>query len=183
MLAEEIKKGIEAKGDVEAVIYRVPETLSSEVLEKMGAPPKADYPVITAADLELADGFMFGLPTRFGMAAAQMKAFWDSTGGQWQSQSLAHKPAGIFVTTGTQGGGQETTALTWITQLTHQQMLFVPLGYGYAEAFTMEELKGGSPYGAGSYAGADGSRMPTATEKKIAGIQGERFAVVVKKLK
>lgn len=89
---------------------KVPETLPEEVLGKMGAPPKTDVPVITAQELAEADGILFGFPTRFGMMAAQMKAFFDSTGGLWREQSLAGKPAGIFFSTGTQGGGQETTA-------------------------------------------------------------------------
>ena len=88
----------------------MPETLPAEVLGKMGAPPKSEVPVITPAELAEADGLIFGFPTRFGMMAAQFKAFLDSTGGLWRTQQLAGKPAGIFVSTGSQGGGQETTA-------------------------------------------------------------------------
>jgi NAD(P)H dehydrogenase (quinone) len=88
---------------------KVPETLHEEVLGKMGAPPKPDVPTITPQELTEADGILFGFPTRFGMMAAQMKAFFDATGGLWSEQSLAGKPAGIFFSTGTQGGGQETT--------------------------------------------------------------------------
>jgi NAD(P)H dehydrogenase (quinone) len=88
---------------------KVPETLSEEVMGKMGAPPKTDVPVISPQELAEADGILFGFPTRFGMMAAQMKAFFDATGGLWREQSLAGKPAGIFFSTGTQGGGQETT--------------------------------------------------------------------------
>ena len=91
------------------VTWKVPETLPEEVLGKMGAPPKPDVPVITPQELAEADGIVFGFPTRFGMMAAQMKAFFDATGGLWREQSLAGKPAGIFFSTGTQGGGQETT--------------------------------------------------------------------------
>lgn len=89
---------------------QVPETLSDEVLGKMMAPPKTDVPIITPNELPEADGFVFGFPTRFGMMAAQFKAFFDSTGGLWKKQELAGKPAGIFYSTGSQGGGQETTA-------------------------------------------------------------------------
>lgn len=88
---------------------KVPETLSEEVLGKMGAPPKNDVPIIEPNDLAEADGILFGFPTRFGMMAAQFKAFLDATGGLWRSQALAGKPAGIFYSTGSQGGGQETT--------------------------------------------------------------------------
>lgn len=88
----------------------MPETLSDEILAKMSAPPKSDVPVITPNELTEADGIIFGFPTRFGMMAAQFKAFIDSTGGLWKTQALAGKPAGIFYSTGSQGGGQETTA-------------------------------------------------------------------------
>lgn len=110
-LARRIKKGVDGVEGVEGVLYRVPETLTAEVLEAMKAPSKDDgIPEISAAELAAADGVLFGFPTRYGCMAAQMKAFFDSTGGLWKEQSLAGKPAGFFVSTGTQGGGQETTA-------------------------------------------------------------------------
>lgn len=89
--------------------WQVPETLPAEVLGKMGAPPKSDVPIIAPNDLAEADGLLLGFPTRFGMMAAQFKAFFDATGGLWRTQQLAGKPAGIFYSTGSQGGGQETT--------------------------------------------------------------------------
>lgn len=110
-LARRMKKGAESIEGVEAALYRVAETLPAEVLEQMKAPPKdPQIPVITAPELVEADGLLFGFPTRFGAMAAQMKAFFDSTGQLWREQKLAGKPAGFFVSTGTQGGGQETTA-------------------------------------------------------------------------
>lgn len=110
-LARRMKKGVDGVDGVEATLYRVPETLSQEVVEQMKAPIKdSEIPEITAAELETADGFLFGFPTRYGCMAAQMKAFFDSTGQLWKEQTLAGKPAGFFVSTGTQGGGQETTA-------------------------------------------------------------------------
>jgi len=102
-MAQKVKEGIDSVEGCEGVLYQVPETLSEEVLAKMGAPPKdADVPIITAAELENADGILFGIPTRFGMAASQMKAFMDSTGGLWQGGKLMGKPAGVFFSTGTQ---------------------------------------------------------------------------------
>lgn len=89
---------------------QVAETLSEDVLGKMHAPPKSDNPIITPNELPEADGFIFGFPTRFGMMASQFKAFFDATGGLWRTQGLAGKPAGLFYSTGSQGGGQETTA-------------------------------------------------------------------------
>ncbi|KAM0912042.1 hypothetical protein ACQ4PT_013061 [Festuca glaucescens] len=182
-LADEIKKGASSIEGVEAKIWQVPETLPEEVLGKMGAPPKLDAPVITPQELAEADGILFGFPTRFGMMAAQMKAFFDATGGLWREQSLAGKPAGIFFSTGTQGGGQETTALTAVTQLAHHGMVFVPVGYTFgAKLFDMEKVQGGSPYGAGTFA-ADGLRWPSEMELEHAFHQGQYFAGIAKKLK
>ncbi|MQM17786.1 hypothetical protein Taro_050764 [Colocasia esculenta] len=111
-LARRMKRGVDGIDGLEGLLFRVPETLPGEVLEQMKAPPKdPDIPVIgTAAELAEADGVLFGFPTRFGCMAAQMKAFFDETGQLWTEQKLVGKPAGFFVSTGTQGGGQETTA-------------------------------------------------------------------------
>lgn len=134
-------------------------------------------------ELKTAYGFLFSMPTRFGAMPAQMKSFWDSTGHLWQSNSLYQKPAGFFFSTGVQGGGQETTAWTAITQLTHHGMLFVPIGYSFgSELFEMNQLRGGSPYGTGSYAGGDGKRMPSELELKMAKYQGEYMAKYVKRI-
>ncbi|KAJ0252297.1 NAD(P)H dehydrogenase [Hirschfeldia incana] len=184
-LARRMKKGAEGVEGVEARLYRVPETLSEEVVvEQMKAPSAKDseIPEITAGELEEGDGFLFGFPTRYGCMAAQMKAFFDSTGGLWKEQTLAGKPAGFFVSTGTQGGGQETTAWTAITQLVHHGMLFVPIGYTFgAGMFEMDSIRGGSPYGAGVFAG-DGSREATETELALAEHQGNYMATIVKRL-
>ncbi|PAN33542.1 hypothetical protein PAHAL_6G028300 [Panicum hallii] len=183
-LAEEIQRGAASVTGVEVTLWQVPETLSGEALAKMGAPPKrAGVPAISPAELVEADGVLFGFPTRFGMLPAQLKAFLDSTSDLWCEQRLAGKPAGIFCSTGCQGGGQETTALTAITQLVHHGMLFVPVGYTFgAGMFEMGEVKGGSPYGAGTIAG-DGSRVPTPLELQQAFHQGKYFAGIAKKLK
>nr|CAD1832658.1 unnamed protein product [Ananas comosus var. bracteatus] len=182
-LAEEIKKGASSVVGVEAKLWQVAETLPEEVLTKMGAPAKSDVPIIKPNELVDADGIIFGFPTRFGMMAAQFKAFLDATGGLWRTQQLAGKPAGIFFSTGTQGGGQETTALTAVTQLTHHGMIFVPIGYTFgAGMFEMENVKGGSPYGAGTFAG-DGSRLPSELELQQALHQGQYFATITKKFK
>lgn len=110
-LARRMKKGVDGVEGVEGVLFRVRETLTREVLENMKAPPKDEsIPEISAAELVEADGFLFGFPTRYGSMAAQMKAFFDSTGQLWKEGKLVGKPAGFFVSTGTQGGGQETTA-------------------------------------------------------------------------
>ncbi|XVF15713.1 hypothetical protein REPUB_Repub09cG0179400 [Reevesia pubescens] len=182
-LAKRMKKGVDGVEGVEAVLYRVTETLSDDVLDLMKAPSKdPEVPEITASELAAADGVLFGFPTRYGCMAAQMKAFFDSTGQLWKEQTLAGKPAGFFVSTGTQGGGQETTAWTAITQLAHHGMLFVPIGYTFGDGmFKMDSIRGGSPYGAGVYAG-DGTREPTETELALAEHQGKYMAGVVKRL-
>ncbi|XP_031395632.1 probable NAD(P)H dehydrogenase (quinone) FQR1-like 1 [Punica granatum] len=182
-LAEEIKKGAESVEGVEAKLWQVPEMLPEDVLAKLSAPPKSDVPIISPDQLPEADGLIFGFPTRFGMMASQFKAFFDATGGLWRTQKLAGKPAGIFYSTGSQGGGQETTALTAITQLTHHGLIFVPIGYTFgAGMFEIQQPKGGSPYGAGTFAG-DGSRQPTELELAQAFHQGKYFAGITKKLK
>ncbi|XP_062102352.1 probable NAD(P)H dehydrogenase (quinone) FQR1-like 2 [Humulus lupulus] len=182
-LARRIKKGVDSVDGVEGVLFRVAETLPVEVLDQMKAPPKdPEIPEIKAEELVEADGVLFGFPTRYGSMAAQMKAFFDSTGQLWKEQKLSRKPAGFFVSTGTQGGGQETTAWTAITQLVHHGMLFVPIGYTFgAGMFKMDSIRGGSPYGAGVFAG-DGTREPTETELALAEHQGKYMAAVVKKL-
>ncbi|RLV95473.1 Protoplast secreted protein 2 [Spathaspora sp. JA1] len=181
-LAEEEKKGVEAAGG-QATIFQVPETLSDDVLAKLHAPGKPNYPIASNETLEQYDAFLFGIPTRYGNYPAQFKAFWDATGGLWMNGSLHGKPAGIFVSTGTQGGGQETTALNALSVLVHHGIIYVPLGY--AKAFPLQtkidEVHGGSPYGAGTLAGADGSRQPSELEKEVARIQGKSFYETIQK--
>ncbi|KAI8888295.1 benzoquinone reductase [Backusella circina FSU 941] len=169
-LALEVQKGLVASG-VDAKIYQVPETLSDEILTKMHAPPKPDVPVITVADLNDADGFLFGIPTRFGTMPAQIKAFLDATGGLWASGGLAGKFAGTFFSTASQHGGQETTAFT-------NCYLLCPSRYGLC-SFGFRQLVGGSAYGAGTIANGDGSRQVTQKEKEIAVTQGENFGKII----
>lgn len=111
LLAKRMKKGVDSVEGVEGVLYRVPETLASGVLEHMRVPQKSnEVPIISVEELVEADGLLFGFPTRYGSMPAQMTAFFESTWGLWEQQKLAGVPAGLFVSSGTQGGGQETTA-------------------------------------------------------------------------
>lgn len=181
-MAETIKIGVEAVTGVTAEIYQVQETLSDEILGKMHAAPKKDHPVATPDVLKNADGVLLGFPTRFGSMPAQVKALFDACGGLWTTGALVGKPAGIFFSTATQGGGQETTPLTALTFLVHQGLTFVPLGYRSPLLFNMDEIHGGSPWGAGTLAGGDGSRQPSQIELDVAKVQGESFAEVAKKL-
>eukprot|EP00287_Rhodomonas_sp_CCMP768_P008859 CAMPEP_0196739512 /NCGR_PEP_ID=MMETSP1091-20130531/23018_1 /TAXON_ID=302021 /ORGANISM="Rhodomonas sp., Strain CCMP768" /LENGTH=182 /DNA_ID=CAMNT_0042084097 /DNA_START=110 /DNA_END=658 /DNA_ORIENTATION=+ len=180
-MAGAIKKGVEA-GGCEAVLLQVPETLPDDVLGKMGAPPKGDDPLAVVADLPSYDGIIFGIPGRYGTFPSQFKSFWDATGSLWQKGALTGKPAGVFVSTGTQGGGQETIGLTMVTQMVHHGMVFVPLGYRDPKVFDFSEVHGASPYGAGCYAGPDGSRQPSSLELAVAETQGKSFAEVAAKL-
>ncbi|KAH3662081.1 hypothetical protein OGAPHI_006262 [Ogataea philodendri] len=180
-LAESAKAGVEQTG-TKAEIYQVAETLPDTILQKLHAPPKKDYPVITADVLKEYDGFLFGIPTRFGNYPAQFKAFIDSIGGLWAAGTLYHKPFGVFVSTGT-GGGNETTAVNSLSTWVHQGMIYVPLGYAAAfpQLTNLNEVHGGSPWGAGTIAGADGSRQVTPLELEIAKIQGTEFAKAIEK--
>ncbi|EAU82170.1 NADH-quinone oxidoreductase [Coprinopsis cinerea okayama7 len=183
-LAEAEKAGIEKAGGT-ADIYQVPETLSQEILNKMHAPPKPDYPLITVENIVNYDAFLFGIPTRYGNFPAQWKAFWDSTGGLWAGGKLAGKYAGLFVSTAGLGGGQESTCLASMSTLAHHGIIYVPLGYSHAFPIqtNLEEVHGGSPWGAGTFAGSDGSRQPSALELELAEIQGKAFWNIVSKVK
>lgn len=181
-LAESVKAGVEAAGGV-ATIYQVQETLSDEVLAKMHAPPKPNYPIATPDVLVEYDAFLFGIPTRYGNFPAQFKTFWDQTGGLWAKGALIGKPAGVFVSTGTLGGGQESTVISTLSTLVHHGIVFVPLGYSNPKMTSLDEVHGGSPWGAGTFAGADGSRQPTALELDIAQTQGLHFYKVIQNFK
>jgi NAD(P)H dehydrogenase (quinone) len=160
----------------------VPELLSEEILGKMGAPPKPEYPIMTADKMKDYDGFMFGLSGRFGAIPAQMKSFMDSTGGLWQSGGLIGKTAGTFTSVGTQGGGQELVNTTALPFIAHQGMVFVPLGYKDPKVFSFDEIHGASPWGAGTFAGPDGSRSPSELELSVAETHGKHFAEITAKL-
>ena len=182
-LAVKVKEGVEKAGG-QADIFRVEETLNEEILSAMYAPPKPDYPVATLETLEEYDAFLFGIPTRFGTLPSQWSSFWDSTGGLWQKGSLYGKPAGIFISTSSPGGGQETTVRNSLSYLVHHGMVFVPLGYknAFAELSNTEEVHGGSAWGAGVFSGGDGSRSASDLELKVAEIQGKTFYETAQKL-
>ncbi|KAF2132720.1 benzoquinone reductase [Dothidotthia symphoricarpi CBS 119687] len=183
-LADAELKGIQAAGG-DAQFFQVAETLPEEVLAKMHAPPKpTDITVLNdPSQLEPFDGILFGIPTRYGNFPAQYKAFWDKSGGQWASGSFWGKYAGTFVSTGTQGGGQESTVISTMSTLIHHGFIFVPLGYKtvFAELANLDEVHGGSAWGAGTFSGADGSRQPTALELGVAEAQGKAFYEAVSK--
>lgn len=141
-------------------------------------------PVATAETLTQYDAFLFGIPTRYANYSAQWKTFIDRLGGLWQSGALHGKYFGVFVSTGTAGGGQEATALQALSSWVHQGMIFVPLGYAknFAILADLTEVRGGTPWGAGTFSGADGSRQPTPKELELAEIQGKTFYETVSKV-
>lgn len=183
-LAEAEKKGIEKAGGT-ADLFQIPETLPEEVLTKMHAPPKDDSVRVLndPADLLPYDGFLLGIPTRYGNFPAQWRTFWDKTGAQWASGGYWGKMAGLFISTGTMGGGQESTAIAAMSTLAHHGIIYVPFGYAkaFAQMSDLSEVHGGSPWGAGTLAAGDGSRQPSAKELEVASIQGEAFYQTVAK--
>lgn len=137
----------------------------------------ADVPFVNRDTFADADGYIFGVPTRFGSAPTQMRAFLDSTGGLWAKGALVGKPAGAFVSTATLGGGQEVTiASSLLPYMVHHGMVFVPLGYTHPAEFGIETLHGGGPWGPGTYVGGKGERLPSTEELSIAEHYGQHFA-------
>lgn len=180
-LAESVVEGAKSVG-AEVDVYQIGETLPDEVLAKMHAnkEPIKSFPVITANAMKEYDGFLFGFPTRYGRAPAQVSAFFDTTGGLWASGALIGKFAGTFTSTASQHGGLETTHLTTIPFFTHHGMNYVPIGYRqFPEQTNLDEIVGASAYGAGTVAAGDGSRQPTEIDLRVAKGQGEHFANVV----
>lgn len=177
------KAGIELAGGT-ADIFQVAETLPQEVLTKMHAPAKPDFPIMSVDKFVNYDAFLFGIPTRYGNFPAQWKALWDATGQLWASGSLAGKYAGVFVSTSGMGGGQETTVMNSLSTLTHHGIIYVPFGYSHAFELqsNIQEVHGGSPWGAGTFAGS-GDRQPSELELEIGKKQGEAFWKTVSRVK
>jgi len=182
-LAEAEQAGLKKVG-INADLFQVPETLPEEVLAKMHAPPKSNYPTIDPATLETYDAFLLGIPTRYGSFPAQWKAFWDATGKQWATGGFWGKYAGLFVSSAGLGGGQESTSIAAMSTLAHHGIIYVPLGYKTAFPIltNVSEVRGGSPWGAGTFAASDGSRQPSALEIELATIHGESFGTAIKKV-
>ncbi|SDT17844.1 NAD(P)H:quinone oxidoreductase [Pseudomonas oryzae] len=174
-MAEAVAAGAASVAGVEVTLKRVPETMPEDIARKAGA--KLDQRAAVASPQELADydAILFGTPTRFGNMTAQMRNFLDQTGGLWVKGALIGKLASVFTSTGTGGGGETTITSFWHT-LAHHGMLIVGLPYSAAELTDTSELRGGSPYGAATIAGGDGSRQPSAKELTLARFQGEHVA-------
>ena len=181
-LAKAVAAGAGSVDGTEVTLKRVPDLMTEEAARKAGAKVDQAAPIATVAELADYDAIIFGTPTRFGNMCAQMRNFLDQTGGLWAGGKLVGKVGSVFTSTGTQHGGQETTITSFQTTLFHHGMIVVGLPYSCPELMNMSEITGGTPYGASTLAGADGSRQPSANELTIARFQGAHVANVAKKL-
>lgn len=181
-MAGAVAEGARSVAGSAVTIKRVPESMPAETLAAIHA--KTGQPAPEAHPDELADydAIIFGTPTRFGNMTGQMRNFLDRTGNLWQQGKLVGKVGSVFVSTATQHGGQETTITSFHSYLLHQGMIVVGVPYSCQELLNMEEITGGSPYGAGTLAKADGSRQPSANELGIARFQGRHVAEIARKL-
>jgi NAD(P)H dehydrogenase (quinone) len=185
-MAQAVAEGVKQVSGAEVSLYQVAELIPADVLEKYGAKAAkasfADVPLAAVDKLAEADAIIFGTPTRFGNMAAQMRNFLDQTGALWGKGALVGKVGSVFASTGTQHGGQETTITSFHSTLLHHGMVIVGVPYTEAGLTYMENISGGTPYGATTLAGADGSRQPSENELKIARFQGKHVAEIAIKL-
>lgn len=185
-MAEAVAEGAREVEGAEVILRRVPETLPEDLLKQIGAFDAAKafehIPICTVDELAEADAIIFGTPTRFGNMAGQMRQFLDGTGGLWAKGALVGKIGSVFTSTATQHGGQESTILSFHTTLLHHGMVIVGLPYTFTEQNTLDEIMGGSPYGAATISGNDGSRTPSENELAGARFQGKHVAEITAKL-
>jgi NAD(P)H dehydrogenase (quinone) len=181
-MAEAVAEGARAVAGTEVTIKRVPELVPDDVARKAGLKVDQKAPIAKPDELADYDAVIFGAPTRFGNMAAQMRNFLDQTGGLWMKGALIGKVGSVFASTATQHGGQESTILSFHTTLLHQGMVVVGLPYSFQGQMRLDEITGGSPYGASTIAGSDGSRQPSANELDAARFQGRHVAEIAKKL-
>jgi NAD(P)H dehydrogenase (quinone) len=185
-MAEAVVAGAREVQGAEVALYQVPELVPPDVLERSGAAAArkgfAHVPVAKPDQLADADALIFGTPTRFGNMCAQMRNFLDQTGGLWVKGALVGKVGSAFTSTGTQHGGQETTLTSFHSTLLHLGMIVVGVPYSEQRLMNMNEITGGTPYGASTLAGADGKRRPSENELGIARFQGRHVASVARAL-
>ena len=175
-------EGARSVAGTQVTIKRVPELVPEEVARKSGMKVDQPAPIATPDELANYDSIIFGAPTRFGNMCAQMRNFLDQTGALWMKGALVGKLGSVFTSTATQHGGQETTITSFHTTLLHQGMIIVGVPYSCPELMNMDEITGGSPYGASTLSKADGSRQPSENELKVARFQGRHVAQITAKL-
>ncbi|MDM0074775.1 NAD(P)H:quinone oxidoreductase [Variovorax sp. J2P1-59] len=181
-MAHAVMEGASSIPGVEATLKRVPETMGEEDLRKLGAKIEQSAPVASVDELPGYDAILFGTPTRFGNMAGQMRTYLDQTGGLWAKGALINRIGSVFTSSATQHGGHETTITSFHTTLLHHGMIIAGVPYSCSGLSNMAEITGGSPYGAGTLAGSDGKRVPTANELAIARFQGEHVARLAQRL-
>jgi NAD(P)H dehydrogenase (quinone) len=185
-MAEAVAAGAREVEGTNVSLYQVPELMSEEALERSGAKAAraafAHIPLATPAQLADADAIIFGTPTRFGNMCGQMRQFMDATGQLWFTGKLVGKVGSVFASSATQHGGQESTILSFHTTLLHQGMVIVGLPYAFQGQMRIDEITGGSPYGASTIAGGQGERMPSENELAAARYQGRHVASIAAKL-
>lgn len=186
-MAQAVAEGVKQVPGAEPVLRRVPETLPADVLEKMGATEAqkamAHIPICTVEELTQADAVIFGTPTRFGNMCGQMRQFLDATGQLWANGALVGKVGSVFASSATQHGGQESTILSFHITLLHHGFVIAGLPYTFQGQTGVEELTGGSPYGATTITGGSGERMPSPNELEGARFQGRHVAAIAARLK
>jgi NAD(P)H dehydrogenase (quinone) len=185
-LAQAVAEGARDVTGANVALKRVPETLSADVINAMGATQAQTafdcVPIATVDDLAEADAIIFGTPTRFGNMAGQMRQFLDATGGLWVAGKLVGKVGSVFTSSATQHGGQESTILSFHTTLLHHGMVIVGLPYTFQAQCRIDEITGGSPYGTSTIAGSKGERMASENELAAARFQGQHVARIAVKL-
>ena len=181
-MADAVAEGARSVDDVEVTVKRVPESMPEDVARKAGAKLDQRAPVASPGELGRYDAIVFGTPTRFGNMAAQMRNFLDQTGSLWAKGTLIGKVGSVFVSSATQHGGQESTILSFHTTLLHHGMVVVGLPYSAAGQTRIDEVTGGSPYGATTIAGGKGERNPSENELELARFQGRHVALIARKL-
>ena len=181
-MAEAIAEGAKGVPGTDVTVKRVPELVPNDVARKAGMKLEQEAEIASPNELADYDAIVFGTPTRFGNMAAQMRNFLDQTGGLWAKGALVGKVGSVFASTATQHGGQESTLLSFHTTLLHQGMVVVGVPYSHAGLQVMDEVSGGTPYGATTLAGTDGSRRPSENELAIARFQGAHVARIARGL-
>jgi NAD(P)H:quinone oxidoreductase type IV len=186
-MAEAVVQGVKEITDVDVELFRVPEIMPEAMLEKSGAKSAQKHfehiPLITPEQMIDTDAYIFGTPTRFGNMCAQMRNYLDALGGLWARNALVDKIGSVFTSSASQHGGQETTITSFHTTLFHLGMIVVGVPYTEKRLTTMDEISGGTPYGASTLAGIDGKRMPSENELAIARYQGRHVAEITRSLK
>lgn len=181
-MAKAVAEGAASVSGASVAIKRVPELVPPEVAQAAGIKTEQEASIANPGELADYDAIIFGTPTRFGNMAAQMRNFLDQTGGLWASKALVGKVGSVFTSTASQHGGQETTITSFHTTLLHHGMIIVGLPYTFAGNAEMQEISGGTPYGASTITGADGARLPSANELDGARFQGRHVAEIAARL-